>query len=101
MNLFIRWLLYNRLRTANVRRYFLLYNTCRVMCIDEFFQNSLFRAVLCNLFHFFLIAIVYEVVYRYMYQIPNIKTVADRMLHNRTPLRHDRFFQKGNLDIRE
>ncbi|XP_024869249.1 uncharacterized protein LOC112452984 isoform X2 [Temnothorax curvispinosus] len=47
-------------------------------------------------------SIVYEVVYRYMYQIPNIKTVADRMLHNRTPaLRHDRFFQKGNLDIRE
>lgn len=47
-------------------------------------------------------SIVYEVVYRYMYQIPNIKTIADRMLHNRTPsLRHDRFFQKGNLDIRE
>lgn len=38
-----------------------------------------------------------------MYQIPNIKTVADRMLHNRSvpALRHDRFFQKGNLDIRE
>ncbi|XP_011871005.1 PREDICTED: uncharacterized protein LOC105563739 isoform X2 [Vollenhovia emeryi] len=47
-------------------------------------------------------SIVYEVVYRYMYQIPNIKTVADRMLHDRTPtLRHDKFFQKGNLDIRE
>ncbi|XP_018402506.1 PREDICTED: uncharacterized protein LOC108779572 isoform X2 [Cyphomyrmex costatus] len=47
-------------------------------------------------------SIVYEVVYRYMYQIPNIRTVADRMLHNRTPvLRHDKFFQKGNLDIRE
>ncbi|XP_028048898.1 uncharacterized protein LOC105834586 isoform X2 [Monomorium pharaonis] len=47
-------------------------------------------------------SIVYEVVYRYMYQIPNVKTVADRMLNNRTPaLRHDRFFQKGNLDIRE
>ncbi|XP_018300917.1 putative uncharacterized protein DDB_G0286901 isoform X1 [Mycetomoellerius zeteki] len=47
-------------------------------------------------------SIVYEVVYRYMYQIPNIKAVADRMLHNRAPaLRHDRFFQKGNLDIRE
>lgn len=37
-----------------------------------------------------------------MYQIPNIKTVADKMLHNRSPaLRHDKFFQKGNLDIRE
>ncbi|KAL6257366.1 hypothetical protein P5V15_010939 [Pogonomyrmex californicus] len=47
-------------------------------------------------------SIVYEVVYRYMYQMPDIKTVADRMLHSRnTALRHDKFFQKGNLDIRE
>ncbi|XP_019884691.1 OTU domain-containing protein 4 isoform X2 [Camponotus floridanus] len=47
-------------------------------------------------------SIVYEVVYRYLYQMPNIKTVADKMLNNRnTAFRHDRFFQKGNLDIRE
>ncbi|XP_070153573.1 putative uncharacterized protein DDB_G0291608 isoform X1 [Polyergus mexicanus] len=47
-------------------------------------------------------SIVYEVVYRYLYQMPNIKTVADKMLHNRnSAFRHDKFFQKGNLDIRE
>ncbi|KAL0122654.1 hypothetical protein PUN28_007406 [Cardiocondyla obscurior] len=48
-------------------------------------------------------SIVYEVVYKYMYRIPNIKTVADKMLNSRAPpaLRHDRFFQRGNLDIRE
>ncbi|XP_029155289.1 putative uncharacterized protein DDB_G0285119 isoform X2 [Nylanderia fulva] len=47
-------------------------------------------------------SIVYEVVYKYMYQMPNIKTVADKMLHNRnTAIRHDKFFQKGNFDIRE
>ncbi|XP_072758114.1 uncharacterized protein [Anoplolepis gracilipes] len=47
-------------------------------------------------------SIVYEVVYKYLYQMPNIKTVADKMLHNRnTTFRHDRFFQKENFDIRE
>ncbi|XP_012220948.1 uncharacterized protein [Linepithema humile] len=46
-------------------------------------------------------SIVYEVLYKYMYNMPNVKTVADKMLHNRNAtLRHDKFFQKGNLDIR-
>lgn len=97
MNLFIRWLLYNRLRTANVHRHVLLIHVASRLWTRVLFE------ILCNLFlSSFFVAIVYEVLYRYMYQVPNVKTVADKMLHNRAPaLRHDKFFQKGNLDIRE
>lgn len=70
----------------------------------SFFSSNFFKMMVIFSFFsfFFLIAIVYEVVYRYLYQMPNIKTVADKMLHNRnSTFRHDKFFQKGNLDIRE
>lgn len=81
--------------------------TCVILCLygKSFFYFNLFfqMMVIFSFFSLFSsIAIVYEVVYRYLYQMPNIKTVADKMLHNRnTAFRHDRFFQKGNLDIRE
>ncbi|RLU19174.1 hypothetical protein DMN91_007731, partial [Ooceraea biroi] len=47
-------------------------------------------------------SLVYEVVYKDIFKMPNITTVADKMLRNRSStFRHDRFFQKGNLGIRE
>lgn len=48
-------------------------------------------------------SIVYEVVYKNIYKMANIKDVADEMLQKRKTdeIRHDRFFHKENLDIRK
>ncbi|XP_020293294.1 uncharacterized protein LOC109859436 isoform X1 [Pseudomyrmex gracilis] len=47
-------------------------------------------------------SIVYEVLYKNLFKMYDVKAVADKMLNNGSDaFRHDKFFQKGNLDIRE
>ncbi|XP_076756724.1 uncharacterized protein LOC143426890 [Xylocopa sonorina] len=47
-------------------------------------------------------SIVYLVLYKNVFQMANIETTVHKMLHDRTTtFRHDKFFHKGNMEIRD
>ncbi|XP_017754308.1 PREDICTED: hybrid signal transduction histidine kinase M-like [Eufriesea mexicana] len=47
-------------------------------------------------------SIVYQILYKDVFQMANIETTVHKMLHDRTAtFRHDKFFLKGNLEIRD
>ncbi|XP_012169359.1 uncharacterized protein LOC100649818 [Bombus terrestris] len=47
-------------------------------------------------------SIVYQVLYKDVFQMANIEGTVHKMLHDRTAtFRHDKFFLKGNLEIRD
>ncbi|XP_076648689.1 uncharacterized protein LOC143356681 isoform X2 [Halictus rubicundus] len=47
-------------------------------------------------------SIVYQVLYKGVFNMANLETTVHKMLHDRTAsFRHDKFFLKGNLEIRE
>ncbi|XP_076635129.1 uncharacterized protein LOC143348583 [Colletes latitarsis] len=47
-------------------------------------------------------SIVYQVLYKDVFHMSNIETTIHKMLHDRTgTFRHDKFFLKGNLEMRD
>ncbi|XP_076669782.1 uncharacterized protein LOC143369568 isoform X3 [Andrena cerasifolii] len=47
-------------------------------------------------------SIVYQTLYKDVFQMVNIESTVHKMLHDRTAtFRHDKFFLKGNLEIRD
>ncbi|XP_012339515.1 myb-like protein F [Apis florea] len=47
-------------------------------------------------------SIVYQILYKDVFQMANIEATVHKMLHDRTAsFRHDKFFLKGNLEIRD
>nr|XP_050847157.1 uncharacterized protein LOC127062633 isoform X1 [Vespula vulgaris] len=47
-------------------------------------------------------SIIYEILYKDVFDMENLDNTVYKMLHNRdSTLRHDRFFSKGNLEMRE
>nr|KAF7431640.1 hypothetical protein H0235_004564 [Vespula pensylvanica] len=47
-------------------------------------------------------SIMYEILYKDVFDMENLDHTVRNMLHNRnSTLRHDKFFSKGNLDMRE
>ncbi|XP_076167094.1 uncharacterized protein LOC143146573 isoform X2 [Ptiloglossa arizonensis] len=47
-------------------------------------------------------SIVYQILYKDVFQMPNVDSTVHKMLHDRSgTFRHDRFFLKGNLEMRD
>lgn len=45
---------------------------------------------------------MYQILYKNVFDMKNVDNTVHKMLHDRSStLRHDKFFLKGNLEIRE
>lgn len=99
MRLFYRYYILRRLLTVNVHRYFLLFYYF-VLIVFYYYDRK--KALRCLTAIFLFSALVYGTLYESVFNMTGITHIADKMLHDRNnAFRHDRFFQKGNLEFRE